>query len=388
MEFRGTLACFILLTTIPSTVISANCNTTLCSNVMNLTAMAQCCLNFTYNTASTSLKSTTVPTTTVQIYVYGNSNGSRTCLNSSDCNGEGCLSFKCSISRNVSGKSTEQCLCDGCNDGRCFNTTLFDSTTSFPPTTMAPGGGITTLQLVLLFGSMGGIIVIICIIYCVKTFEDNRQRQYLLKHGVWDPPRDQENKGKDDTEETGSHKSQGSIYSSKMEVPTIHVQMENEISKSKESGLQPANEDDDIDDSTEEKVKPKAIPKIQTDIIQVKGYAPIPAMAPSENAEHENANRTAPTKDLNREKTIPQETIESTIDNNISSSWNKDSSKVPLHGSPIRNRNFPALKKNKDPPKKIIANGTPEKSPKLTHKNRTVTPPQLVEPENFSDFGM
>lgn len=388
MEVRGTIACFILLTTVPTIVISTNCTTTQanCSTARNTSnvTFADCCLNFTSTSATNLLpKSTAIPATISQIYIFANSNGSRPCLNNSDCSDEICLSVKCLTSSTST--STEQCLCDRCGDGRCFNKTHFKTTTFLPPTSKAPQG-ITTFQIVLLFGSMGGIVVFICIVYCVKTFKDNRQRQYLLKHGVWDPPRDE---NKDSSEEAeNDNKSQASLHDSKMEVPIIRVQMENEIDKSNESEIETVNEDDDVDDATEEIVRPKSGPTIQPDVIQVKGYTPVPVVAPSESPYHQNAKRNAPTKELSKEKTSPQGTIESTNANNIPDTWEKDPSKTPLTKSPIRKRSFPTLKKNKDSPKKIIANGTPEKSPKLTSKNRTATPPQLVEPENFSDFGM
>lgn len=402
MDGQTTLGLLLILVTLPRIVMSAtsiSCNTTqicLGGNTRNTSGgidnVMECCRNRS-TTSDTNLlqnsgnlnETTVVPTSVVYIFAK---NGSRECLNDSICNSdEICLSVECLTTRSTT--QSRQCQCRRCKDGRCFNRNDIKGGITLPPTTLPPPG-ITTLQLVLLFGSMGGIVVVICIVYCVKSFTDNRQRQYLLKHGVWDTPR--EDRNKDDDIENDSNKSGASREDSKMDVPTIRVQLENEISKSKESKIETLNEqedDEEIDEVTEAVAKPKIEPHIvQPDIIQVKGYVPIPH-APTESPYHQNANLNRPTKDPHIEKTIPQATIGTPTEQcNSPVSWNKGLSSAPLTDIPLKKRGIPNLNKTKDPPKKIIANGTPEKSPKFNNKTRTASPPKLVEPENFSDFGM
>lgn len=294
-------------------------------------------------------------------------NQSLSCFKDSDCiSPKICISLDClTNSPNDKIQDCKSCESSDCKDGSCYN-----MTSTVLPTETTTKGSITTLQLVLLFGSMGGIFIFIVIVYCVKTFTDNRQRQYLLKHGVWENPPNKDGKEKGDVDA----KSDASRQQRKLEVPTITVETETDSKRKRKNKENSKDEVTDTEGLEEFAVQQDSKNQKVTETDQG-----------SLNVKLE-ANHC--TKNPYCAKTKIGQTIESTKNIRMPTGWDNKDENTPLTESPKQNR-FGNLRKTKDrSPTKIIANGTPEKSSRFGKQKQNSTSVQLCEPENFSDFGM
>lgn len=356
-----------------SSQLQCNNSTDCRINVSSLNNSSVCCRNIcrsdcplNYSSERTGNKTNRITNDTRSNATLDNLNQSLLCLKDSDCNSSKiCISLAC-LSKSPKDKIKDCPRCESidCKDGRCYNAS--GKVIPSPKTE----GTITTLQLVLLFGSMGGIFIFIVVVYCVKTFTDNRHRQYLLKHGVWENPPNKDGKEKEEKEVDG--KSDASRQQRKLEVPTITVETE-----------------------TEPKRKKKHKENLKDEVTDTDGLEEFVVEQESRNHKVIGTDRGSPILDqhVNQStknpypKTKIGETIELPKNIRLPTAWDNKDESTPLTQSPKQNR-FGNIKKNKEnSPTKILANGTPEKSSRFG-KQRQNSSVQLCEPENFSDFGM